>query len=117
MVASLFLVSGSAKLLMVAGTRAYMTAHGVPPILIWPTAAWEITAGVLLVLGLWIAVLLAGWRLLTAIIFHAAFGDPIMLTMFFKNIAMAGGFVLLARTGASVKAMNRLLSPQERARA
>ncbi|MCJ2016667.1 DoxX family protein [Methylobacterium sp. E-065] len=101
---ALFLVSGIGKLTAVAATQGYMTAYGVPAMLVWPAAAFEIGAGVLLLLGLWtrpLGLCLAGWCLLTAAIFHTAFADQNQLINFLKNLTMAGGFLLLARAGAT----------------
>lgn len=103
MMAVLFLLSGISKLTGVAFTQAYMRAFGVPENLLWPAAAFEIICGTLLLVGLWtrpVALLLAGWCILTAFIFHTAFADPIMLMMFLKNVTIAGAFLLLMRTGA-----------------
>jgi putative oxidoreductase len=80
-----------------------MEHYGGPGVLIWPAAAWEIGGGILLLTGLWIrplSILLAGWCLLTASIFHTAFGDPNQMVHFLKNMTMAGGFLILARAGA-----------------
>jgi putative oxidoreductase len=99
----LFLISGVGKLAAVVPTQAYMQGYGVPGILIWPAAAWEICGGLLLLTGLWarpLALLLAGWCLLTAFIFHTAWGDQVQMIMFLKNMTMAGGFLVLAKTGA-----------------
>ena len=74
----LFLISGVGKLAAVVPTQAYMQAYGVPGLLIWPAVAWEIGGGLLLLTGLWVrplALPLAGWCLLTAFVFHAAWGD------------------------------------------
>jgi len=98
--ALLFLISGISKLTGVAFTQAYMAAFGVPVALLWPAAAFEIACGTLLLSGLWtrpVAVLLTGWCLLTAVIFHTAFSDPIMLMMFLKNITMAVASCCLQR--------------------
>ena len=103
LMAALFLMSGVGKLLDSAAIEAYMRAYGVPGMLVWPAAAWEIGSGLLLALGLgtrWIAAPLAGWCLLTAAIFHTNFADHTAQLMFFKNMVMAGGFLVLARTGA-----------------
>jgi uncharacterized membrane protein YphA (DoxX/SURF4 family) len=89
----LFLLSGVGKLSAIVATQAYMRTFGVLGVLVWPAAAWEIGGGVLLLIGLWarpLALLLAGWCLLTAIIFHTAFADQIMMMMFLKNMTMAG---------------------------
>jgi putative oxidoreductase len=99
----LFLISGVGKLAAVVPTQAYMEHYGVPGVLIWPAAAWEIGGGILLLTGLWIrplSILLAGWCLLTAVIFHTAWADQTQMIMFLKNMTMAGGFLILARAGA-----------------
>jgi putative oxidoreductase len=99
----LFLVSGIGKLVAVVTTQAFMKQYGVSGALIWPAALWEISGGILLLTGLWVrplSILLAGWCLLTASIFHTAFGDPNQMVHFLKNMTMAGGFLILARAGA-----------------
>ena len=104
LMSALFLLSGIGKLTAVSATQGYMAAYGVPAVLLWPAAAFEIGSGALLLLGLWtrpLGVLLAGWCLLTAAIFHTAFADQNQLINFLKNLAMAGGFLLLARAGAT----------------
>jgi putative oxidoreductase len=104
LMSALFLLSGIGKLTAVSATQGYMAAYGVPAVLVWPAAAFEIGSGALLLLGLWtrpLGVLLAGWCLLTAAIFHTTFADQNQLINFLKNLAMAGGFLLLARAGAT----------------
>ena len=59
----------------------------------------ELGGGLLVLAGFktrWAAVALAGFCLLTAVIFHLASGETIE---FQKNVAMAGGFLLLAVFG------------------
>ena len=104
LMSALFVLSGIGKLTAVSATQGYMAAYGVPAVLLWPAAAFEIGSGALLGLGLCtrpLGVLLAGWCLLTAAIFHTAFADQNQLINFLKNLAMAGGFLLLARAGAT----------------
>ena len=99
----LFLVSGAGKLTAVAATQAYMASYGLPPELVWPAAALELASGVLLLLGLWLrplGLLLAGWCMVTALIFHTKFSDQMQMINFLKNMAMAGGFLLLSKTDA-----------------
>jgi len=114
----LFLWSGGGKLVSIAATRGFMESYGVPGIFLWPTALFEVSAGFLLLIGLWtrpVALLLAGFCLITAFIFHGALSDQIQLIMFLKNLTMAGGFLLLAKTGAPGLSVDGLLSPRERA--
>lgn len=65
-----------------------MHAFGVPGVLSWPAAAWELSAGLLLAVGLGIrplSILLAGWCLLTAAIFHTEFFDSNQLVTFSRT--------------------------------
>jgi putative oxidoreductase len=67
-----------------------------------PTIAFEIGAGALVALGYRnrvVALLLAGFCLLSAAIFHHQFADQIQVIMFLKNVSMAGGFLMLAAAG------------------
>ncbi|UDL93702.1 DoxX family protein [Lichenihabitans sp. PAMC28606] len=99
----LFLISGFGKVSAVAAIQAYMAAHGLPGFLIWPAAALELVGGLLLLVGLGtrpLALVLAGWCLLTALVFHTDFADQNQMINFFKNMTMAGGFLILARDGA-----------------
>ena len=102
LMALIFILSGLSKLGAADAVRGYMEAMGVPGALLWPTIAFEIGAGVLVALGYHtrvIALLLAGFCLATAAIFHHQFSDQIQMIMFLKNISMAGGFLLLAVVG------------------
>jgi putative oxidoreductase len=59
-----------------------------------------------------ISLLLAGWCILTAAIFHTAFSDLNQLMNFFKNLTMAGGFLTLARNGSPASIDSLLTSRQ-----
>ena len=59
---------------------------------------FEIVAGLALVFGVMtrlFALLLAGYCLLTALLFHNQISDPLQLVMAEKNIAIAGGLLAL----------------------
>ena len=95
----LFLLSGVGKLGAVKETQQYMEAYGVPGSLIYPAAALEITGGTMTLLGIFtqpVSMILSGWCLLTASIFHTDLQDQTQKIMFLKNMAMAGGFLILA---------------------
>lgn len=100
--ALIFILSGLSKMGAADVMRGYMEAMHVPGALLWPTILFEIGAGLLIFVGYRtriVATLLAGFCLLTAAIFHNQFADQIQMIMFLKNLAMAGGFVLLASVG------------------
>ncbi|KAK8194330.1 hypothetical protein M8818_007519 [Zalaria obscura] len=96
---ALFVISGTGKLAAVDATKKYMETYGVPGYLVYPAAAFEIGSAMMLLMGQFpkeLAIMLAGWCLLTAFIFHRDFDDQNQQFNFFKNLAMAGGFIVLA---------------------
>ncbi|MFT4171723.1 MAG: DoxX family protein [Rhodocyclaceae bacterium] len=101
--ALIFIVSGWGKLMHPEGAAGYMQAMNVPTLLLWPTIALELLGGIALVIGVQTRIL--GWLfalfcVLSAVLFHANFGDQGQQVNFMKNIAMAGGFLILAANGA-----------------
>ena len=101
--ALIFILSGLGKIAAFEGTQAYMEATGVPGLLLAPTIAFEIGAALAVLLG-WqtriAALALAGYSLVTAVAFHNNLGDQVQQMMFLKNVAMAGGFLLLVHYGS-----------------
>ena len=64
---------------------------------------FEVSAALAIIAGFQtciVALLLAGFTLLTAFIFHNQLGDQMQFIMFMKNVAIAGGLLFLARFGA-----------------
>lgn len=104
LLAQIFLISGFGKLgAGYAGTQAYMEAMGIPGMLLPLVIALEIGGGLALVGGFmtrWAALALAGFTVVSAVFFHANFGDQMQTIMFMKNLAMAGGLLLLYVHGA-----------------
>lgn len=104
LLAQIFLISGFGKLgAGYAGTQAYMEAMGIPGMLLPLVIALEIGGGLALVAGFltrWAALALAGFTVVSAALFHADFGDQMQTIMFMKNLAMAGGLLLLYVHGA-----------------
>lgn len=99
MLALIFILSGVGKTFDTAGTAGYMQSVGLPSELLWPSIIFEIIAGVCIAIGYktrWAAYLLAFFCIVTAVIFHRNFGDQMQMILFLKNIAMAGGLLLLA---------------------
>ena len=103
LIALIFVFSGIGKISQYAGTQAYMDSVGVPGFLLPAVIALEILGGLAIILG-WharvAAFLLAGFSLLSAILFHSIFGDQMQMIMFLKNLALAGGFLMIVSLGA-----------------
>ena len=106
----LFLLSGVGKIGAYAATAAYMSSVGVPGVLLPVVIATEVLGALAIILG-WhtriAAFLLAGYSLLTALIFHANFADQIQMIMFLKNVSIAGGLLLLVGNGAGPLSLDR----------
>ena len=101
--AALFIVAGLGKLGDVQGFAGYMASGGVPSFLAWPVIAFEILGGIAILVGFQtrlVAVALAGFSLLTGLMFHFVPADQLQMTMFFKNVGLAGGYLLLTAFGA-----------------
>lgn len=99
MLAAIFLLSGIQKLTAYAGTQVYMESAGVPGAMLPLVIAVEIGGALALILGLWtrlVALGLALFCLATAALFHDQLADQMQFIMFWKNVAMAGGFLIVA---------------------
>lgn len=110
LLAVLFLLSGIGKVGAYAATGAYMSAFGVPSALLPVVIATEVLGALAIILG-WKArvagFLLAGFCLLTATIFHHKLADQAQLFDFFKDLAIAGGLLLLVVNGAGPLSLDR----------
>jgi len=98
----IFIISGWGKIVGYAGTQAYMEAMGVPGALLPLVIALELGGGLAILAGAftrWIALALAAFSVAAALIFHADFADPMQAISFWKNVAIGGGFLLLAAYG------------------
>jgi putative oxidoreductase len=109
LLAVLFLIAGLGKINAYANTMAYMHSQGVPGALLPLVILTEVGGAALIIAGLWtrwVAVLLAGFTLLAAIVFHTNLSDQLQQIMFLKNLSIAGGFLLLAAHGAGAWSMD-----------
>lgn len=113
LLAALFLLSALGKIGSYAATAGYMSSVGVPDAVLPLVIATEL-AGAIFVIAGWktriTAFLLAGFTLLTALIFHNNFADQIQMIMFLKNVSIAGGFLLLVANGAGPLSLDRRLA-------
>ena len=99
----LFLVAGLGKLGNVDGFAGYMASGGIPAFLAWPAVMFEILAGAAIIAGFQTrlaALALAAFCVVTAVLYHFVPADQMQMTQFFKNIGLAGGYLLLANAGS-----------------
>jgi putative oxidoreductase len=115
LISLMFVTSGFSKISGYAGTQGYMEAMGVPGALLPLVIAVEVLGGLAVILG-WhtriAAFLLAGFSLLSALLFHANFGDQMQMIMFMKNIAIAGGFLMIVSQGAGAYSLDNRIKSQ-----
>ncbi|KAA3650623.1 MAG: DoxX family protein [Proteobacteria bacterium] len=107
--AAIFIMSGLGKITNYAGTQGYMDAMGVPGIMLPLVIILEVLGGIAIVVGFkarFVAFLMAGFSVVSAILFHADFGDQTQMNMFMKNIAIAGGFLLIVAHGAGAYSLD-----------
>ena len=103
LISALFLLNGIFKINNYDGTIGWMESFGMPGILLIPAIILEIAGPVLIIIGYktkLAAGLLSLFCIATAFIFHNDFANQMQLTSFLKNIALAGGFLILFVNGA-----------------
>ena len=113
LISALFLISAYNKILSLDGSMSWMEGFGVPGFLIYPAILLELIAPILLVVGYQVrlsSVALGLFCLATAIIFLRDFADPMTLTNFLKNVALAGGFFILAINGPKEYSIDHRIS-------
>lgn len=106
--ALLFIIAGFNKIGGYEGVAGYMASMGVPGILLPLVIALELLGGIAIAIGFRtrpVAFLLAGFSVLTGLLFHSPL-DPNEQTQFLKNLAIAGGFLLLVAHGAGAYALD-----------
>ena len=109
LLAMMFLMSGLSKIGNYAGTQGYMEAMGVPGALLPLAIALEALGGLAIILG-WqtriVSVALAGFCVVSAVIFHNDFSNQSEMISFMKNVTIAGGFLLLVAHGPGAYALD-----------
>ncbi|VTZ65440.1 DoxX family protein [Sinorhizobium medicae] len=101
----IFILSGFSKIADPAGTIAYIQMVGLPfPALAYAGAVvTEVIGGIALLVGFQtrlVALGVAGFSLVTALVFHSQLSDLNQFIHFFKNVAMTGGLLQIAAFGA-----------------
>ena len=99
-ISALFLVETIKKFLNPDMSMMYMSDHGVPEFLFYPSLAFEFIFPLLLIAGYKtriVASLLALFVLTVTLIFHSHYivVDSMQLTIFLKNFAIIGGLLVI----------------------
>ncbi len=105
LLAALFLIDGWSIINDYGAASEYLAQFGVPPLLLAPALVLQVGGGLLVAVG-WntrlAALALSLFCISTALIFHNQFGDSNGEIQFWKDLAIAGGFLVLAANGAGV---------------
>jgi putative oxidoreductase len=102
----IFLQSGMGKVENFQGTAQLMASHGIAPytnFFLVGAIFCELAGSVTLILGYYArfgALVLLVFLIPTTLIFHTNFGDQIQMIMFWKNVSMFGGLLVLLAVGA-----------------
>jgi len=102
LLSTLFLVEGIGKISMQEEVIMFMDDYGVPEILFIPAIIIEILFPLLLIIGYrakWAASIMAIFTFTVAIIFHTDFSEGMQMIFFLKDIAIAGGFMIIVAYG------------------
>ncbi len=99
-ISALFLIEAVKKFFNPDMSMMYMSDHGVPEFLFYPSIAFEIIIPLLLIAGYKTRItasLLAVFVLTVTLIFHShhIIDDSMQLTIFLKNLAIIGGLLLI----------------------
>ena len=103
LLAAIFILEGWSKVRGYEAAAAYMDRYGVPSVLLPAVIALELGAGLMVAAG-WqtrvAAAALALFCIVAAVLFHGNVLDRNQLLHFEKDLAIAGGFLVLAVRGA-----------------
>ena len=112
LLSSLFFIEGIKKISMQESVVMYMEDYGVPGILFIPSVILEILFPLLIIVGYktkFAALVMTLFTLTVAIIFHTDFSDGMQLIFFLKDLAIAGGFMIIIAYGSNKFSLDHLL--------
>ncbi|WP_029041738.1 DoxX family protein [Cucumibacter marinus] len=115
LLALMFVLAGVAKLMDPASNAGYFEFLGLPApgILVYVVGLFELIGGLALIAGFQAriaAIALAVFSIAAALLAHNNFADQMQMTMFLKNLAVAGGLLLVTANGAGAFALDKRAS-------
>lgn len=99
---AIFLLAGVNKIQYYDANAQYLASGGLPEFVLPIVILFEIIGALAVIVGYRtraVALAFAGFAMATAALYHNDLADQIQFLMFFKNVAIAGGFLLLAAHG------------------
>ncbi|MBZ9852520.1 DoxX family protein [Mesorhizobium sp. CA13] len=105
LLAVIFLLSGFGKLSALSGTAAYFGGLGLPlpTVTALVVGLIELLGGLAILVGFQTRIaawVLAIFTVATALVAHTGWADQMQMINFMKNLAITGGFLVLASSGA-----------------
>ncbi|WP_349236612.1 DoxX family protein [Bosea sp. FBZP-16] len=110
LLALMFVLAGWSKISGYAGTQAYMASAGVPGILLPLVIIVELIGGLMIVVGFktrLVALALFAFTIVASVLFHMNWAQPMQQLLFMKNLAVAGGFLVLFAAGAGAYSVDK----------
>lgn len=113
----LFVVEACSKVGAYNGAARYMAAFGLPPQLLPAAIAFELIAGVFIIVG-WhmrmAALGLAAFCVTVSVIFHTGFSDRNQVLHFEKDLALGGAFLVIWARGTAASSLDTLFARSRR---
>jgi len=116
LLSALFLIEGIGKIFMQENVVMYMEDYGVPGMLFIPTVVVEILFPLFLIIGYktrLTALVMALFTFTVAIIFHTDFTEGTQLVFFLKDLAIAGGFMIIFAYGPNRISLDYFLKSKQ----
>ena len=117
-ISALFLIEAVRKFFNPDMSMIYMSDHGVPEFLFYPSIAFEIIIPLLLIVGYKTRIsasLLAVFVLTVTLSFHShhIIDDGMQLTIFLKNLAIIGGLLLIISNKSQICSVDYYLESKK----
>ena len=116
LLSALFLIEGIGKISMQEDVMMYMENYGIPGILFIPAVILEILFPLFLIVGYktkLAAFVMALFTFTVAIIFHTDFSKGMEMVFFLKDLAIAGGFLMIFVYGANKISLDHFLKSKQ----
>jgi putative oxidoreductase len=115
-IASYFAARALGVVMDPAGMQQFLIASEVPDYLRWPNAAFEFLAALAIMIGFqtrMASALLALYVFWSSFILNYVPGDPVALGVFWRDLAMIGGLLLLFSHGRGSMAVDNYFQTRE----